>query len=423
LALHDLRVAVAAAKGDGVGKDVTAAADNLKKAVATLDLAQAADPAVTSVIAEIDRLGQGAAADFAALGPASESARAGGAKIAWTPIADTAGDKITYRATVTTDVAKEEVSLIFRRVRPSNSLTASWVCTTETSLGLFCNLIGAAGKWQEVRGGKLLGDVDPARLDARPGPRVWEWPRYARSPEITWTRTWLSPSFVPPGVDHYPKAIVGEFNFNPTQIGDPTTQERAPELNPSRRQPMQYVTYKAAALAAALAGCRLPTVAEWQAADQSVEKHLGVNLRDATWRLELEHMNRRGGFAGRCRPDAGMFVPAGEKPSDNVWAPAGRELNDGVLWFHEVPAAAPVFVDLIGNVGEFVTDDAGKVYVIGGSALSPPTRALDKPFALAADQLTSGFSDVGFRLAFSEPAPGIEKLKGVLAAGNYLLAK
>jgi hypothetical protein len=134
-------------------------------------------------------------------------------------------------------------------------------------------------------------------------------------------------------------------------------------------------------------------------------------------------MNRRGGFAGRCRPDAGMFVPAGEKPSDNVWAPAGRELNDGVLWFHEVPAAAPVFVDLIGNVGEFVTDDAGKVYVIGGSALSPPTRALDKPFALAADQLTSGFSDVGFRLAFSEPAPGIEKLKGVLAAGNYLLAK
>ena len=31
---------------------------------------------------------------------------------------------------------------------------------------------------------------------------------------------------------------------------------------------------------------------------------------------------------------------------------------------------------------------------------------LDKPFALGADQLTSGFSDVGFRLAFSEPAVG-----------------
>ncbi|MDB5318478.1 MAG: hypothetical protein JWN40_109, partial [Phycisphaerales bacterium] len=127
--------------------------------------------------------------------------------------------------------------------------------------------------------------------------------------------------------------------------------------------------------------------------------------------------------AGRCRPDGCMFVPAGDQPSDDVWLRAVRELNDCVLWFHEVPAAAPVFVDLIGNVGEFVTDDAGKVYVIGGSALSPPTRPLDKPFGLAADQLTSGFSDVGFRLAFSEPAPGIEKLKGVLAASNYLLAK
>ncbi len=130
-------------------------------------------------------------------------------------------------------------------------------------------------------------------------------------------------------------------------------------------------------------------------------------------------------FAGRCRPDAGMFVPAGEESSDKIYlrGVAGGELNDGVLWFHEVPAAAPVFVDLIGNVGEFVTDDAGKVYVIGGSALSPPSRPLDKPFALGTDQLTSGFSDVGFRLAFSEPAVGIEKLKGALAASTYLLAK
>jgi hypothetical protein len=419
LALHDMRVAASSAKGSGIGSEVSTAAENLKKVVATLEPAQAAEPAVASVVAEIDRLGQGAPPDFTTLGPTSDSARVAGAKITWNPVADPAGDKVTYRALIATDATKEEIALIFRRVRPATNGPASWVATTETSLGLFSDLISAAGKWPDVRGAKLLPDY-PARRDPRPGPRIWEWSLYARSPEITKTVNWLSDGFVPYGVDHYPRAIASDLNRS--QIGN-AEGERAEALNPSRRQPMQYLSPRAATFAALLAGCRLPTVAEWQAANQSVEKHLNVNLRDRTWEIELEHMSKRA-FAGRCRPDAGMFVPAGEDSSDKIYPRvSGGELNDGVLWFHEVPAAAPVFVDLIGNVGEFVTDDAGKVYVIGGSALSPPTRPLDKPFGLAADQLTSGFSDVGFRLAFSEPAPGIEKLKGVLAASNYLLAK
>ncbi|MDB5318594.1 MAG: hypothetical protein JWN40_225, partial [Phycisphaerales bacterium] len=302
LALHDMRVAASSAKGSGIGSEVSTAAENLRKVVATLEPAQAAEPAVASVVAEIDRLGQGAPPDFTTLGPTSETARAAGAKITWNPVADPAGDKVTYRALIATDATKEEVALVFRRVRPVANGPASWVATTETSLGLFSNLIGAASKWQDVRGSRLLGDADPARPDTRPGPRVWEWPRYARFPEITRSQTWLSPNFVPPGVDHYPRAIAGEFNENYTQIGSPTTGYAAPELNPSRRQPMQCVSPKAAAFAAALAGCRLPTVAEWHAADQSVEKHLGVNLRDQTWKMELEHMNKRA-FAGRCRPD------------------------------------------------------------------------------------------------------------------------
>ena len=189
---------------------------------------------------------------------------------------------------------------------------------------------------------------------------------------------------------------------------------------------MQYVSARAAMLAASLIGCRLPTAAEWQTANKGVERHMGVNLRDVTWRLELDHMKRTMA-AGRCRPDAGMFVPAGEKPSDEVWQRGdGGELNDGVLWFREVPVSPrppEVFVDLVGNVGEFVTDSSGKVCVIGGSALSPPTRPTDKPFPIAADQATTGFSDVGFRLAFSEPAPGIDKLRDLVAGNWYLTAQ
>jgi hypothetical protein len=100
-----------------------------------------------------------------------------------------------------------------------------------------------------------------------------------------------------------------------------------------------------------------------------------------------------------------------------------------VLWFHEVSSGASppaVFVDLTGNVAEFVTGaGTGRVYVIGASALSPPPKVRDpnKPFEVGADRMTSGFSDVGFRLAFSEPPVGVERLKDAVAEGWYLTAK
>ena len=115
---------------------------------------------------------------------------------------------------------------------------------------------------QELRAGKMLFEYDPNRGDPRPGPRAWEWPRYGRSPDITWSRVWLGDEFIPRGVQHYPKEIADWYNR--TQIGN-ERGERAPELNPSRRQPMQYVSAKAAMLAASLAGCRLPTASEWTA--------------------------------------------------------------------------------------------------------------------------------------------------------------
>jgi hypothetical protein len=361
----------------------------------------------------------------------------------WGVAADENGDRVTYTGTPVngTGSGAEEMVLVFRRVRPADANgRSSWVCTTETSLGVFSDLLSAAGKWPDLRAARWLPENDPARGDVRPGPRVWEWPRYGRSPEVTWTRTWLaSPGFLPARMsDHYPAEIGAEFNR--TQIGNPRTHEHAKELNPSERMPMQYVSAKAAQYAAALAGCRLPTVGEFLAAQRSSEQAVvGVNVRDHTWRLELEHLARLGARAvsaasgGRPpRPDAGMFVPAGERPTDEVWQQpggGGGEVNDGVLWFHEVSSGASppaVFVDLTGNVAEFVTGaGTGRVYVIGASALSPPPKVRDpnKPFEVGADRMTSGFSDVGFRLAFSEPPVGVERLRDAVAEGWYLTAK
>ena len=421
-ALHDLRQAVADAKGDDALEALAPAVQKVKALAASLTAEQRSQPAVAGLIGEVDRLGQGAQADLTTLGPASEAAKASANKIVWSPSVDPAGDKVAYRAVLATDAGKEDVTLVFRRVRPSASGPASWICTTETSVGFFADLVTAADRWSAFHKDKLLPEYESSHADPRVGPRAWDWTPYGRG--MTRTLVWLSRDFVPPRAAHYPAGIAAEFN--PTQIGNPSNGERSEELNPSRRQPMQYVSAKAAMLAASLIGCRLPTAAEWQTANKGVERHMGVNLRDVTWRLELDHMKRTMA-AGRCRPDAGMFVPAGEKPSDEVWQRGdGGELNDGVLWFREVPVSPrppEVFVDLVGNVGEFVTDSSGKVCVIGGSALSPPTRPTDKPFPIAADQATTGFSDVGFRLAFSEPAPGIDKLRDLVAGNWYLTAQ
>lgn len=418
LALHELRAGVAAAHGEDLEKQIAPAAAKLKQLIGMLDSAESKQPNLTALAVEMDRIGNPAPVDFTHLGPMSDAAR-DASKVSWSVTAQDSGAKVTYSAVLPTDVGKEDVALIFRRVHPGSASQSSWICTTETSLGLFCDLLTASGKWSEIRSGKMLMEYDPSHGDPRVGPRVWEWPRYGRTPGIVRSMIWLSSDFVPSRVDHYPDSIGSEFNRS--VIRD-EQGERSDELNPSRRQPMQQVSVKAAQLAAAAAGCRIPTVAEWQAAWRSADQRAPGNLRDRTWRLELEHM-KRPAFGGQIRPDAGMFVPGAEKPSDAVFPRAdGSEFSDGILWFRQVPENAAGFVDLVGNVGEFVSDEAGKVYVIGGSAMSPPGRALDRPFALGTDQLTSGFSDTGFRLAFSGPASGVGKFKDAVAGNWYLVA-
>jgi hypothetical protein len=302
--------------------------------------------------------------------------------------------------------------------------------TSEVSLGVFDSLLTAARKWPQVKSGRLLPDYDPAR-DLRVGPRAWVWPRFGPgNTGIRHSLVWLSPKVAPEGVDHYPEGIGSSENRS--VIGD-RSGNHSEELNPfNRRQPMQYLSARAAMLAAQVAGCRLPTAGEWLAAHaETGDQNLAVNLRDRTWRIQLQHMNRTSRGNPRWRPDAGIFTPTGEQPTDEVIKTrGGAELDDGILWFRPVPEPAPqVFVDLVGNVAEFVADApsaqssqtaAEKVYVIGGSALSPPTRPLNRALPLPPDQLANSFSDVGFRLAFAEPPAPIEKLKDAVAGNWYL---
>jgi len=130
-------------------------------------------------------------------------------------------------------------------------------------------------------------------------------------------------------------------------------------------------------------------------------------------------------------PDLGNFISAGEKPTTQIWteskvlnrgAESDFEYGDGVLWFTEVaPGGSAVFNHLVGNVAEMTLEN-GHLYVIGGSALSPPTRAVDQELEIPNWRTgNKGYSDIGFRMAFSGPASARQLLAGVVEKQPYLM--
>ena len=71
-------------------------------------------------------------------------------------------------------------------------------------------------------------------------------------------------------------------------------------------------------------------------------------------------------------------------------------------------------------VSKYFEDQQGQCWVVGSSALSPPEMGLAQAHSLAG-QVRSGFSDVGFRLAFSAPPlPSVDKLRALVEQQPYL---
>jgi hypothetical protein len=329
-------------------------------------------------------------------------------------------------------------TLTFLRVEPrGGGGKPVYLCTTEVSLGLFIDVVAAAGKWQDVTEllnvSRLAGGIDP-----RKGPRTWQ-PTRDRS-AITDTRDWL---VVKPGIEPY-------------------AQDNVPAPL-SRAHPMQYVSPDAALYVARLLGCRLPTSAEWGGAFDAFEKgkdDAKRNLRDATWSKQKEHV-RKLREANRLAdwPDADVFV----SPDLKAQVKAGEEAqpvtaaSDGSLW--PAPAApAPAGAgggmrDLVGNVAELVFEDAAgfeqlfkdpaglsakslrdyltglaaALKVVGGSALSGPEawdgkeRQFDRALGVDLEPARLGYADVGFRLAFTAPKePLVARLSRVLKEQGYL---
>lgn len=323
-------------------------------------------------------------------------------------------------------------ALEFKRVEPKNG-RPFYLSTTAVSMGQFAAVVDAAGAWEQCR--QLPWAYLPGRHDLRRGPRVWEWTD-GPSPKMAPPQLWLTPE---QDNDFAPE--LRATRFNRMVLSD------AAGGMPSGQHPMQQISAEAALWFANLCGCRLPTSREWLIAYEQFEKTVPSaqwNLRDRTWEIQREYASN-----GRTSLGSGQSPEDGAFRSDEFMAASlGRDVRavpetDGTLFFRPVgsPGGA-VFPQLIGNVAQYVCDarehfealpersapeaivdflrrSPRSLFVIGGSALSPPELPVNKP--LAVTRPDQGYADVGFRLAFTAPARSLsERVKWALEGQPYL---
>ena len=356
--------------------------------------------------------------------------------------------------------AKHTLEFVRMQVAENGTQKTVYLCTTEMPVGLFIEIMNAPGK---------LDDVDN---DKHPDSAHWFKVSAQKKDDVylaNGVRSWR--------IDER-KFILNENwldDAGPRMMGQAYYPASATPEAPAAGDPVQLITPWAAMYAARLLGCRIPTSDEWQAAYNAFEVPAGAVLPKDVWNLRGEGGGRPTWRTqqdytkpletnGLPYPDKGIFIPskllfsdiqAGSAkpwtadalakiaPSRITSSPTPYQNN--TLWFQPVdrenlPAGAPkpVLHHLVGNVAEYVFDGetatavvsnntastaaideaikAGgtKLFVIGGSSLSPPDVPFNEKQAVNPTTVgaKTGFCDVGFRLAYTAP---IDSIVDVLA--------
>lgn len=442
----------AASTPAALAEQTRAAADLLAQVrSAAADLGVAEAPAVAALLARLDVIAKREARppfDPLVHGPATVRGPSG--RPVWR--AARQGDAVVYTLDSGAARITAPVSMVFLPVdiQGDDGPIATYVLAGEVSVGLFIALAESTDSWSQFAGSRegqralFWWDFDQG--DPRAGPTPWQWDR-RRAKVVLSERPagnrWLGGDESMAKNAYYPDALA----------------DIAP---PALDSPMNDVSPDAALLAARLAGSRIPSVAEWKAALAAAggldAASKGANRRDRTWKLQFDHVNQLDATIRREWPQAGIFWPRGLRPE---WTVDNRNMyvssrddsalttSDGYLWFAGSAHDSPNWSHLVGNVAEYVLDTnpdtladvdpelaavraaidrtVDKWSVIGGSALSALTlrgntpAKLDAPYAIPSlREARMGYSDVGFRLAFSEGGIGRPKEPpAVLAARAF----
>jgi hypothetical protein len=414
------------------------------RAAAIKDLGQRS--AVEDLTARLKHFAEGKDLDLTAEGPARGKA--------WQAQPKADGKVVTY---TWKSRGGFDHTLEFRRIDETAD-AASYLCTTEVSLRLCIDVVDSLGKWEDVRAFTDMGHADPNN-DGRRGPRVTAWtgrdgkmvlsaPSNPDKTGLGWHR-WVPPDNMK-DIPYYPDG------GQPAPVPVP---DGPPKSSPVLDDPVDFIAPGAAVYVARLLNCRLPTPTEWQKANDDYPTPK-PNLRDKTWARQwdyiksLKDQHKDNGNADW--PNQSMLRKKGATVPPEVDGQPAVDADDGMLYFLPVNVGGdsvtkdggPVFHHLVGNVCEFVFEDADamnkaafpptaqnikeilgkgdKLRAIGGSAISPKDYDPKEPLKFTFTDKSDGFSDAGFRLAFSTGGGGggtgnpADQLANILSSTPYL---
>lgn len=293
-----------------------------------------------------------------------------------------------------------------------------FVSTTEVSVGLAANILSLSNRADKFR------EFSPAAegaSDERLGVRTWK--AAPKSPAAR--KGAIVPSTGASANDlargWFPIGSLG--SRVPEVLADPNA------VPPDWSSPIDHVSPEAGMLIATAVGCRFPTVEEWKAAvaaEQANDQAPGTQLRGKLWRKQFDIVKqaRAAGVLAKDLPShsAGICWPKDLKSRPGADADdKSLDIDTPAIFFASVgEGPGRVFKHLYGNVAEFVLTDpmyaeslkyltlkerdlskAQDLRVVGGSGLSNPSVKRDEAFVPDGLFTPKGFSDVGFRLAFS----------------------
>ncbi len=297
------------------------------------------------------------------------------------------------------------IDVEFVRVEPDPEAgvpEAVYISRDEVSIGLFMEVFAQAGKVDQ-----MWGFFPPDSVTYWRGPRGWK--KGGRRRGMVANGTWIQDS---PG-------LTAQNRYPAGASPDPATLEH----------PMHHLPVAAALACATEVGCRLPMSSELSAiismelAGMDTEGYIEqtrANVRDATWESQRQFMLANEGQLNW--PDAAAFYGPNQAaaPPEGANARPWTNSDDDYLWFAPTTdRRGTMFSHLIGNVWELYFDDPaslvggvgdyqsfiagrlGEIGVLGGSALADKSLGILQPHNLPATLANNGFSDVGFRLAFS----------------------
>jgi hypothetical protein len=164
---------------------------------------------------------------------------------------------------------------------------------------------------------------------------------------------------------------------------------------------------------------RQAAAAIWQAPDLDRLSHRDADSPPAT-QWPLSTLASSSGYGFRTVGDSDNFAGVFHDLIGNV---AEYTMDTPVMLAEKVSVASTqTSGETVHRITDWFSEDHLKaVSVIGGSALSPPNMDPEKPYPLPASG-PSVFADVGFRLAFTDPASVSSAQRAVIGEAPYLTA-